>query len=260
LASQNPRHPPPHIQEHEQRLRCEGARVLELPVFLADHQLAVSFCYRQGRNAFVQRHIKLFHHIGILLFVLSQVDVYHFIGRHRRCEVGPMKRQVQHVAVKTPVRAKNQQHPLVLGCGFFFRFLDLGVRIRIRRINIPFHVRWLFQVGIVRSFNARQPPLVSLLSPSLAIGNSQRLAIGQKHFSFENDARAGGPLLHADDFQLYALRFQTKPETHVRVGIDRDPVGHHLRLWIRAVRRFQRRRISCDNRILPLVQRCKTRR
>src|ERR1700691_634992 len=250
----------PLIQKCQQRLRSERPRVLEFAVLLADHQFAVALGYREGRNAFVQRHIELLYQIGILLFIVSQVNMHNLIARHNRCKVGPMERQVQHVAVKAPVRSKHQQHALVLGRRLLLGFFDLRVRIRIRRINILIHVRRLFQMRRIGSFGAHNAPLFALLLPPLGVGYAHHLAIRQAglHFGFEDDALSIGVLLQADDFHFYAARFQSQPEIHIRIGSGRNAVGLYLRLRIRAVERLQSRRVPLQNRGLPLVQRRET--
>src|SRR5580698_5666167 len=110
----------PLVQELEQSFRRERTRVLEFAVLLADDQLAVAFEHCQGGYALVERYLKFFGQVAILLPVRPNIHMNYFIARHSRREIGPMKRQIQHVAVITRVRAKNQQDALTFSRGLFF--------------------------------------------------------------------------------------------------------------------------------------------
>src|ERR1700693_4251888 len=133
---------------------------------------------------------------AILFPVRPYIHMDDFIARHDRCEIGPMKCQIEHVAVVAPVRSKNQQDALMFFRGFFFRLLNLSARVRTRRVRILLHVGRLLEVRSIRSFGADQPPLLALLPPSLSIGHVHGLAIRPcLHLSLKDDALSAGPLL-----------------------------------------------------------------
>ncbi len=185
--------------------------------------------------------------------------MHHFIARHHRREIRALECQVQHVAVIAPVGAEDEQHPLVLGRRFLLGLPEFHARIRIRGVNIFLHVRRLLQVRRIRSFHTHDPPLISLLLPALSVGHVYGLAIRQPalYFSFENDVFRAGSLFHADDFHLHAARFQCQPEGYVRIGVSRDAVRLNVRRRFGAIEGLQSRRLSCDDRAPPLVERRK---
>ncbi len=152
-----------------------------------------------------------------------------------------MKRQIQHVAVVTPVGAKHQQHSLVSGRRLLLSLFDLRVSIRIRGINIFLHVRGLLQLRRIGSLHADNPPLLSLLSPALRVSNAHGLAVGQSglHLGFEDDALGGArPLSQTDNLESHAARFQREPEVHIGIGARYCAIRLNPRCRIGAVKRL----------------------
>src|SRR5579871_239933 len=100
----------PSIQEFEQNVRRESAGILEFTILLANNQLAVAIGDGQCRDAFIERNLILLDQIGILFFVRPKIYVHHFVAcREKGCDLRALKREVQHMAVKAPVGAENQQ-------------------------------------------------------------------------------------------------------------------------------------------------------
>ena len=102
-------------------------------------------------------NVELLEYIGILVPVRTQVDVDEFIIRSQdRRQIGPLKRQIEDVAVETPVRAEDQQQTLVLAGSLPFGIFDLDVRVNVGGINILLHVGRLLQAG--RGESVRSTP------------------------------------------------------------------------------------------------------
>ena len=107
--------------------------------------------------------------------------MHNLVARHSRREIGPVKRQIEHMTVVAPVRTEDQQNALVLLRSLFFRFFDLSARIGVRGINILVLVHRLLQVSRIRTLHHDEPPPTALLLPHLAF-------IHKKSFGFWGDA------------------------------------------------------------------------
>src|SRR5689334_16919331 len=93
----------PRIQKLQQYFRREPPRIFKLAVFLAHKKFSRAIDDRQGRYAFIERHLKFLGDIGVLLAVISNIDMHHFVALHDGNEIWPMKSQVENMAIETPV-------------------------------------------------------------------------------------------------------------------------------------------------------------
>src|SRR5579863_3790767 len=246
----------PLVEKLQNRLGSHGAGVFEFAVSLAHQQLSRAVNDSQGGYAFVDWDLEFLGDVAVLLAVVPDIDVHDLIVRHDGHKVGPLKREVEDVAVEAPVCSEYQQQTLVTRSGFLLGFLDLCVCVSIRRVEILFHVRRLLQSRLVGPLGSHKAPLISLLLPSLGIGDVDGLTIRQAsdHFGTEDYARSIGTNYQPDDFDLHAARFESEPEACVGIGALRDRLHFDLCCRVSAVERFQGNGVSGENGVLPLLE------
>src|ERR1700691_4158051 len=131
------------------------------------------------------------------------------------------------MAVVAPVGAKHQQDTLALSRRFFLSLFNFGMRVGAIGIDVFLHIRWLLQMRRISSFHTYDPPLLSLLLPSLGIRHVHDLSVLslRLYLRVKDHSLSARSLFQSNDFEFYGASFQAQPEIDIAIGAGCDTIG-----------------------------------
>ena len=100
---------PPLFEKVGQSLSCKPAGIFDFAIFRTENHSPIALGNANGWNSFVEGNPKLLRKVFVLVTIRPDVDMDNFIVGIDECRnVRSMKCQVEHMAVKAPVCAKDQ--------------------------------------------------------------------------------------------------------------------------------------------------------